>query len=134
MGKKIASVYSVAVFLWVLVAFHLIIFFSDLYSRYDGLDKISHLLGGFWLAVFFSYLIIRLDWPSQSFFTILGWVALFAIFWEFHEFVADIFIKSKNFKMQISASDTTGDLFFGLLGASIFLVWKKLLSLMGEKN
>ncbi len=134
MGKKIVSIYSVAIFLWVLVIFHLVVFFGDFYLRYDGLDKVSHFLGGLWLAVFFSYLVSRLKWPDQPLFTILGWIALVIIFWEFHEFIADIFIKNKNFKMQINASDTMGDLFFGLLGATIFLAWRKFLLLTEAKN
>ncbi len=134
MGKKIVSIHSVAIFLWILIVFHFIAFFGDLYQSYNGLDKISHFLGGFWLTILFSHLVQRFKWPEGSFITVLGWVALFTIFWEFHEFLADKLINNGNLKMQVSVSDTMGDLFFGLLGATIFLAWKKLLLLMEAKS
>src|SRR3989344_4826391 len=102
MVKKITSIYSVAFFLWVLVTFHLIIFFTDFYHKYNGLDKVAHFLGGFWLALFFCYWARRRKWTEPCFFSVLAWVALTAVFWEFHEFLTDLFIKVPILKMQTS--------------------------------
>lgn len=134
MVKKITSVYFVAIVLWLFVAVHLVFFFGDFYINYNGLDKITHFLGGFWLAIFFSYLIKRQGWQEPPLFNILGWVALVAIAWEFHEFFASFWIDDLEYKMQSSVADNMSDLFFGLLGATIFLVWRKFLLSMGGKK
>lgn len=51
----------------------------------------------------------------------LSFVALIAVFWEFFEFLYDVFISSKGYFeiAQQGVADTISDLFFGLLGGLI---------------
>lgn len=86
----------------------------------------------------FIYLISVYQFPiskeafNQKFLTflivILSLVALIGIFWEFYEFLNDFFLSSKNYTQifQQSAADTIGDLFFDLLGGTVFISVYKL--------
>ena len=55
---------------------------------------------------------------------VLSFVALVGVFWEFYEFLYDVLISSRGYSgfAQLSAADTIGDLFFDLIGASVFLI------------
>lgn len=99
-----------------------------------------HFLGGFWTAMAFIYLISAYQFPiskeafNQNFLSflivILSFVALIGIFWEFYEFLNDFFLSSKAYAqiMQQGAADTIADLFFDLLGGTVFIVIFKLFS------
>ena len=54
----------------------------------------------------------------------LSFVALIGVFWEFFEFLYDVFISSRGYSgfMQLGAADMIGDLFFDLLGGLTFSI------------
>lgn len=113
-----------AIALWFIVLFSIIANFFGWYEAYGNLDWVMHFLGGAWVAGAILYFYERQRWASPSFFRVLFWFLIIALSWELHEFVADRFLKQPLF--QQGSLDTAGDLFFGLLGASIFLAWRKL--------
>ncbi len=63
----------------------------------------------------------------------LSFVALIGVFWEFFEFFYDILISSRGYSgfMQLGAADSLGDLFFDLLGGSVFFVIYKIFRKLG---
>lgn len=93
-----------------------------------------HFLGGFWLATVFITLNSKLKIQNSELsglpnylITIvitLGFVALIGVFWEFFEFLFDIFVSSKGYLevVQQGVADTMSDLFFDLLGGLMFLI------------
>lgn len=118
-------------------------FFATIYSwywTYSWLDIPMHFLGGFWAAMVFFWLRnqfqeVRPPEIDRQYFggrtsrilmivSCLSFVALIGVLWEFFEFLYDILISSRGYSgfMQLGAADMTGDLFFDLLGASMFLI------------
>lgn len=96
----------------------------DLYSMFPWLDIPMHFIGGASIAVS-TALLWRYKYDNQKttvisrsfiFFWIIGIVSFTAIVWEFYEFTSDYFFHTE---WQIGATDTTGDLFFGLLGGCV---------------
>lgn len=95
----------------------------DLYSSFPWLDVPMHFIGGASIGVSASLLLrYQQERPNLGqlncffrFFWIVGIVSLIAVVWEFYEFMFDHFF---NTAWQISVTDTTGDLFFGLVGGS----------------
>ncbi len=91
-----------------------------------------HFIGGFWVAMTLVYLDSRFNlslFKEKSFFLnlliIVSFVALIGVFWEFFEFIYDFFSK-EGFKVaQLGLTDTMGDLFFGLVGGTIFVFLNK---------
>lgn len=143
MEKKITfmvSLKSVLIFLIVILLFHIIATLNSWYWTYLWLDVPMHFLGGFWVAMASVILIFNYHFPvskeavNQIFFTflivILSLVALVGIFWEFYEFLNDMFLSSRNYAQifQQGAADTIGDLFFDLLGGTMFILIFKFFS------
>ena len=96
----------------------------DLYSMFPWLDIPMHFIGGVSIGVSAS-LLLRYQQERSScgqvnrffcFFWIIGIVSLMATLWEFYEFTSDYFFHTE---WQIGVADTTGDLFFGLVGGSV---------------
>lgn len=83
-----------------------------------------HFLSGAWVAAFGHYFFF-VRGPARAgnaFFAgliVLGFTALVGVGWELHEFVFDTFITDRRLIMQQHVSETMGDLFFDLLGASM---------------
>lgn len=111
--------------------------FATIYSwywTYTWFDMPMHFLGGFWLAIVFLYLNPDFKIPNPRFTKLpnylitivitLGFVALIGVFWEFFEFLFDIFVSSKGYLgvAQQGVADTMSDLFFDLLGGLVFLI------------
>lgn len=95
------------------------------YIRFPNLDIPTHLFGGLASAYFFDTGVLNLRhvWGSiHPYFRLalaFGFVAVIAIFWEFGEFLSDLWWGSH---LNLGVSDTLSDLFFGLLGAGGFVV------------
>ncbi len=93
-----------------------------------------HFLGGFWVAMVFITLNLKFAIKLPNYLItalmVLSFVALIGVFWEFYEFLYDVFISSRGYSgfLQLGAADMIGDLFFDLLGGSIFLIFYKLSS------
>lgn len=130
-----------------LVFILLIHFFATVnswYWIYNWLDIPMHFLGGFWVAMVYFMLRnqfqeVRPPEIDHQYFggrtsqilmivSCLSFVALIGVLWEFFEFLYDVFISSRGYSgfMQLGAADMIGDLFFDLLGASIFLIIYKI--------
>lgn len=97
------------------------------YKQFPSIDIPFHLAGGFAAGMFAIALhddfkrrhqIGRTPGWYDLLFT-LGFVALVAIAWEFHEYVLDqTLVKNFQFAItQLSVADTIGDFLNGLLGA-----------------
>lgn len=94
------------------------------YEAFPLLDIPMHFIGGVGIGVsaslFLRYQQERSSWGQVNrffcFFWIIGMVSLMAILWEFYEFTSDYFFHTE---WQIGAADTTGDLFFGLVGGVV---------------
>lgn len=91
-------------------------------------DNVLHFAGGLWVASIFEYFIYRLELAviNRHFWVKLilglGFVALIGVLWEFHEYLADIYLRSEFF--QSSIKDTVSDLTLDLLGGLLFLLWR----------
>ncbi len=110
-----------------IVALHYVLFFTGLYWDYRWLDIPMHFLCGAWMAAFGAYFLFTRGpvRPNGAFYEaliILGFAALAGVLWEFHEFVFDTYITDRRLIMQESVSETIGDLFFDMLGASITVI------------
>lgn len=113
----------------------IIALFTDLYGRFPSLDIPMHLGGGF--AMSMLALAIHHQMTSarhnrghvlHHLLFVLGFTMLIAVAWEFHEYLIDETIgKWDNWpKMQLSISDTMGDLFNGLVGSLVaFWIFRK---------
>ena len=117
----------VALFLYAFLALYWIMLLAGWHETIWWFDDLLHFLGGFWVAALFGYLINRWGLTSiDNKFWLklllgLGFVALVGILWEFHEFIADWFLQKP--LMQEGIGDTMSDLFFDLLGGSVFIVF-----------
>lgn len=109
-----------AIFLWLIVILNAAANFLGWYENLNGLDWFMHFLGGGWVASASFYLHQRQGWRSPSFFHVLLWVLAIALAWEVYEFIGDQFLAKS--LLQQSSLDTIGDLFFGLLGGTTFLL------------
>lgn len=130
-------------FLTFILVFHAIATINYWYWQYLWLDMPMHFLGGFWVAMAFVYLISNYQFPilnesflpkAPLFIIILSFVAFIGVFWEFYEFLNDIFLSSRNYSQifQQGAADTIGDLFFDLFGGTVFLLIYRLI--LRKKN
>ena len=116
-----------------IVCAHVFFTFSGIYwsadMRIDSLhiDKVLHMMGGFWVALLALYMGRRFFGepalgarPLISFVLVLGIVALVGIIWELFEFSLDVFFASSNVPLQQGGLvDTMIDLIFDLLGGSL---------------
>ncbi|PIR03687.1 MAG: hypothetical protein COV59_04835 [Candidatus Magasanikbacteria bacterium CG11_big_fil_rev_8_21_14_0_20_39_34] len=103
---------------YLVYAFHITTFFPNF-------DMFAHLAGGMAIGYTASRLeilfqekaLLNIKSAQIRFFLILCVVSLFAICWEFHEFLLDTYWGSH---MQEGLLDTMEDMFFGLFGGGIF--------------
>lgn len=101
------------------------------YEFYPNMDIIFHLLGGASIALTFTFILTYLKrariYKSRSFFVdvffIVGAVGLFAIFWEFYEYLITVFF---GLEWIGDLGDTLFDLFLGLVGGLCIAVLSKL--------
>jgi len=103
-------------------------FTFDIYAKYPNYDIISHTVGGAAIAYLF-YAAYRAPNSNKfigthskfSFFLFsLSFCALVCVGWEFFEWLTDRYLGTD---FQLGQSDTIGDFFFGLLGASVVGFW-----------
>jgi hypothetical protein len=97
------------------------------YLSFPHLDIPTHFMGGVAITYFF---IVAIDHgqslvgeiPRQVRAVLaLGLTALIAVIWEFLEFASDQLFHTK---MNLGVQDTLSDLFFGLLGAVLFIAFR----------
>lgn len=112
----------------------------SLYYAWPSLDVPMHYLGGlaaglvalaWWGRDIESITFTKKAWLSTAIFqwcVVLGFVAVVGIAWEWMEFGLDHIagIREKIGASQTSLSDTMGDLFFDLLGATVAFLSTKL--------
>ncbi len=118
-----AAWYPLAVFVFYVIAAK----GFDAYLIYPSLDVPTHFCGGiaityfYLIAVFhFQMLIGKIPHYIQLI-TSLGLTAISAIIWEFLEYASDFLLGTQ---MNLGVSDTLSDLFFGLLGGFIVVIYK----------
>ena len=129
------SLKSIIILLVFILALHFAATMDHWYWTYSWFDIPMHFLGGFWVAMVFLWLnlkfkilsdslILQLPYYLITALITLSFVALIGVFWEFFEFLYDVFISSRGYSgfMQLGAADMIGDLFFDLFGASAFLI------------
>jgi hypothetical protein len=102
------------------------------YISYPWLDIPAHIFGG----VAMAYFILVCVAYSQDFLgsipkaiqlvAAFGLTAVVAIVWEFAEFLSDLAFGTR---LNLGVSDTLSDLFFGLLGASVVVLFGSLRSM-----
>src|SRR3989338_6248238 len=98
-----------------------------LYDIIPSLDVPMHLLGGIltaWtvhrlLCLYKTSFKIKIEPRFLLSLYIIGMVALVAMTWEGYEFMHDMFFPRT---FSLSAGDTIGDVFVGLLGASLYCI------------
>jgi hypothetical protein len=103
--------------------------FFRIYERYPSFDIPMHFLGGVTIALTGNSLLqiaqkekwLVLKSRLVQSILLVSFVALFAILWEFHEFLMDKFLGTQT---QPSIADTMKDMFLGLLGACVFSITK----------
>lgn len=99
----------------------------NIYEKFPWFSSVMHFLGGLMLGVTFFLLLNYLNKEKYFFsdkftrfiFTI-SLVALFAIFWEFYEY---IMVNVFNLDWVLTYNDTIWDLFVDLVGGIIASVW-----------
>lgn len=118
----------IIVSLILILAFH---FFANLFNWYNAiwwLDVVMHLVGGGWVALTSTYILFngeksRLLNHTQRIILIVGLVALVGVFWEFYEYLSDVYLlKVHPLTLAPNPSllpDTLKDLFNDLVGGAI---------------
>lgn len=130
-------------FSWALIViFHVVAMAFSWYDRLLWLDILMHLIGGAWVGLLFVYLFPKyLPGYSEARFLSyvilgLGFVTLIGVFWEFYEYLSDVYIY-KMHPLNLAPNpknlpDTLADLVNDLIGGSVVIAWaffrKKLLS------
>jgi len=99
------------------------------YSLIWYFDIVMHILGGFWVGMFFLYVFKRKDFKpvdAHLFFKVFLASLVIGILWEFYEF----YIYQHISQIPFNQFDTLTDIFFDLLGSSFaFLYFSKLIML-----
>jgi len=92
------------------------------YSAISWFDMPMHFLGGFWVALFFIFLLSKEDFSWKFTFKVLGGVFLIGALWEIFEVSVNLITVRENFDLP----DTFSDLFFDLLGGggALFMLKK----------
>ena len=108
--------------------FHIfLMLFSDFYFKFPSGDIFMHFIGG--AAISFTYFLSLNYLQKQNYFKmnkfirmifVLALVSLTAVFWEFFEFSAEYLT---GFNLQGSLNDTMVDLFLGLFGGLLAVVF-----------
>lgn len=119
MEKKIISL---GLFLTII---HSVAVFNNWYWRFRWMDIPMHFLGGVFIGMIFLWLFKKffgyLDIHNRFLVLtvlLLGFVTLAGVFWEFYEFLYDLFISSREWGIFTNqgVQDTISDLFFDILG------------------
>ena len=100
----------------------------DGYTRLPGLDVIMHFIGGIVMAYFLHSASINASrmgiiGPHHRVthrLLVFTATCTVAVFWEFAEFTLDATLGTFS---QAGVVDTMSDLFFGVLGAGVFIAW-----------
>jgi hypothetical protein len=103
--------------------------FFRIYERYPSFDIPMHFLGGVTIVLTGNSLLqiaqkekwLVIKNRAITVLLLVSFVALFAILWEFHEFLMDTYLGTQT---QPSIADTMKDMFLGLLGACVFGIMK----------
>lgn len=96
------------------------------YLIYPWLDIPTHFLGGVAITYFFltaiehSENIVGATPPIIQRLLAIGLTAIAAVVWEFLEFLSDYFLDTHH---NLGVTDTISDLFFGLFGATIMVIF-----------
>ena len=96
------------------------------YLIYPWLDIPTHFLGGVAITYFFltaiehSENLVGATPPIIQRLLAIGLTAISAVVWEFLEFLSDYFLGTHH---NLGVTDTISDLFFGLLGATVIVVF-----------
>ena len=99
------------------------------YLVYPWLDIPTHFLGGVAITYFFltaiehSENLVGATPPIIQRLLAIGLTAIAAVVWEFLEFLSDYFLATHH---NLGVTDTISDLFFGLLGATVLVVFSVL--------
>ncbi|MEK7193329.1 MAG: hypothetical protein AAB652_00905 [Patescibacteria group bacterium] len=137
---RVNTKFRVVIASWLLIILaHLIGVFEGLYVSVWWYDIPLHLFGGAWVALLFFYIaedywkIFSSSAGSRKQFLMvvcltLGFVMLVGVFWEFYEYLFDVFIAGKHpfAYAQQGLADTMGDLFNDFVGGSIVVFTRKL--------
>lgn len=126
-----------AVFIIFILAIHYLASVFYWYDRFWWFDIPMHILGGAWVSILFFYLFCQ---KKKVFFKevspliviilALGFVALVSIFWEFYEYLGDIY-RSNKYSIIIrpdindTLADFLNDLVGGLVATVLILLNKK---------
>jgi hypothetical protein len=96
------------------------------YLAYPPLDIPTHFMGGVAIAYFYRTLIANsqklvgsIPLPIQILFA-LTCTGTTTVLWEFFEYISDFFLHTN---MILGLEDTLKDMFLGLLGGAILLIW-----------
>ena len=132
--------YAVVLFILIVIT-HALATLNFWYWTFPWLDIPMHFVGGFWVAITLVYLDSRFNlslFKEKNFFLnlliIVSFVALIGVFWEFFEFIYDFFSNGDTYANSIEGlkvaqqglKDTIGDLFFDLVGGTVFVFLNKI--------
>ena len=106
---------------------HCYFFFSGAYWTHRFLDAPMHFVCGAWFAFFAQHYFFvrgRISAHNAAYeaLVVLSFVALVGVLWEFHEFVADLYIRNRAWVTQAGVGDTMGDLLSDILGGTMAVV------------
>jgi len=98
----------------------------NVYILYPLLDMPTHFFGGVAITYFFLAAVAHSEMLTGAIPKViqlplaLGLAAITAVVWEFLEYISDVAFGTK---MNLGVSDTMSDLFFGLLGGTVMIVF-----------
>lgn len=128
----------------VIALVHSYLFFSSAYWAYRFLDTPMHFACGAWFAFFAGHYLfdrgrVSARTRAHEALVILSFVTFVGVLWEFHEFVADLYIRNRAWITQAGVGDTMGDLLSDILGGTIAVIlrlipWQKLSQSSAVKN
>ncbi len=118
---------------------HYVAFFSSAYWQYRWLDIPMHFSGGVWLAAFAGYYLFSrkaLVASNRAYeaLVLVSFAVFGGVIWEFHEFIADLYIKTPILITQTGVVDIMKDLFFDTLGAVFFVMVRNAVRLRIHKT
>ncbi|MHC4641066.1 MAG: hypothetical protein ACYS32_05430 [Planctomycetota bacterium] len=125
MIKKLVSFFALPTLLF---CFHLVMVFLGLYKAHPWIDIPMHVLGGVFIAYSFSLavtyfqagkILSELNVISRIVF-LFALTSLATVIWEFGEFTLDFFFDTV---AQASLADTMLDMFLGLVGGAVLIVF-----------